>query len=95
MRVIGVHVLKNILIPVVTVLGLELGNVIAFAVVTETVFSWPGMGKLIIDSIGVLDRPIIVAYLLVTVTMFIVINFIVDVLYSVLDPRVRLGEKSA
>jgi len=94
-RVIGVHVLKNILIPVVTVLGLELGNVIAFAVVTETVFSWPGMGKLIIDSIGVLDRPIIVAYLLVTVTMFIVINFIVDVLYSVLDPRVRLGEKSA
>lgn len=92
-RVIGVHVLKNILIPVVTVLGLELGNVIAFAVVTETVFAWPGMGKLIIDSIGVLDRPIIVAYLLVTVTMFIVINFIVDVLYSILDPRVRLAEK--
>lgn len=94
-RVIGVHVLKNILIPVVTVLGLELGNVIAFAVVTETVFAWPGMGKLIIDSIGVLDRPIIVAYLLVTVTMFIVINFIVDVLYSILDPRVRLAEKTS
>ncbi|MCP4184520.1 MAG: ABC transporter permease [Hyphomicrobiales bacterium] len=91
-RVIGVHVLKNILIPVVTVLGLELGNVIAFAVVTETVFAWPGMGKLIIDSIDVLDRPVIVAYLLVTVTMFIIINFTVDILYSILDPRVRLGD---
>jgi len=91
-RVIGVHVLKNIMIPVVTVLGLELGNVIAFAVVTETIFAWPGMGKLIIDSIEVLDRPIIVAYLLVTVFMFIVINFVVDLLYSFLDPRVRLGE---
>ena len=94
-RVIGVHVLKNILIPVVTVLGLELGNVIAFAVVTETIFAWPGMGKLIIDSIEVLDRPVIVAYLLVTVTMFIVINFVVDLLYSFLDPRVRLGEGRA
>jgi len=90
-RVIGVHVLKNILIPVVTVLGLEFGSLIAFAVVTETIFAWPGMGKLLIDSIGVLDRPIIVAYLLITVTMFIVINFVVDVMYSVLDPRVRLG----
>ncbi len=94
-RVIGVHVLKNILIPVVTVLGLELGNVIAFAVVTETVFAWPGMGTLIIDSIGVLDRPIIVAYLLITVVMFIVINFTVDILYSILDPRVRLGDIKA
>ena len=94
-RVIFVHVLKNIMVPIVTVLGLELGNVIAFAVVTETVFSWPGMGKLVIDSIGLLDRPIIVAYLLVIVTMFIVINFIVDVLYSVLDPRVRLGDIKA
>jgi peptide/nickel transport system permease protein len=80
---------------VVTVLGLELGNVIAFAVVTETIFAWPGMGKLIIDSIDVLDRPIIVAYLLITVTMFIVINFVVDVLYSILDPRVRLGDIKA
>ncbi|MCB2102859.1 MAG: ABC transporter permease [Rhodobacterales bacterium] len=91
-RVILVHVLKNILIPVVTVLGLELGNVIAFAVVTETVFAWPGIGKLLIDSIGLLDRPVVVAYLLLTVTMFILINFVVDVLYSVLDPRVRLGD---
>ena len=94
-RVIFVHVLKNILVPIVTVLGLELGGVIAFAVVTETVFSWPGMGKLVIDSIGLLDRPVIVAYLLIIVTMFIVINFLVDVLYSILDPRVRLGDLKA
>ena len=73
----------------------KLARYIAFAVVTETIFAWPGMGKLIIDSIGVLDRPIIVAYLLITVTMFIVINFVVDVLYSVLDPRVRLGDLKA
>jgi peptide/nickel transport system permease protein len=91
-RVVFVHVLKNILIPIVTVIGLELGSVIAFAVVTETVFAWPGMGKLIIDSINHLDRPVIVAYLLITVTMFIFINLAVDILYSVLDPRVRLAD---
>lgn len=91
-RIICVHLLKNILIPVITVLGLELGGLIAFAVVTETVFSWPGMGKLIIDSIGVLDRPIIVAYLLIISLMFVFINFVVDILYSVLDPRVRLQD---
>jgi len=87
-----VHVFKNILIPLVTVIGLELGTVIAFAVVTESIFAWPGMGKLIIDSINRLDRPVIVAYLLVVVTMFVVINLVVDVLYSVLDPRVRLSD---
>jgi peptide/nickel transport system permease protein len=91
-RVIGVHLLKNILIPLVTVVGLELGSVIAFAVVTETIFAWPGMGKLVIDSIFQLDRPVVVAYLLVVVFMFIVINLVVDILYSVLDPRVRLAE---
>ncbi len=90
-RVVGVHVLKNIMIPIVTVIGLEFGGVIAFAIVTETIFAWPGMGKLIIDSIAVLDRPIIVAYLLVIVIMFVIINLVVDVLYSVLDPRVRLA----
>jgi len=88
-RVIGVHVLKNILIPIVTVIGLELGSVIAFAIVTESIFAWPGSGKLLIDSINQLDRPVIVAYLMVTVTIFIAINFAVDVLYSLLDPRVR------
>jgi peptide/nickel transport system permease protein len=91
-RVIGVHVLRNILIPIVTVIGLEFGSVIAFAIVTESVFAWPGMGKLLIDSINLLDRPIIVAYLLVIVFMFILINLLVDVLYSLLDPRVRLTE---
>ncbi len=91
-RIIMVHVLKNILIPVITVLGLEFGSLIAFSVVTETVFAWPGMGKLIIDSINLLDRPVIVAYLLITVCMFIVINLVVDVLYSMLDPRVRLQD---
>ena len=90
-RVIGVHILKNIMIPIVTVIGLELGSVIAFAIITESIFAWPGTGKLLIDSINQLDRPVIVAYLLVIVTIFIVINFVVDVLYSVLDPRVRLG----
>jgi peptide/nickel transport system permease protein len=94
-RVIGVHVLKNILIPIVTVIGLELGSVIAFAIVTESIFAWPGTGKLLIDSINQLDRPVIVAYLMVIVGLFIIINFVVDVLYSMLDPRVRLGSAAA
>jgi peptide/nickel transport system permease protein len=91
-RVIGVHVLRNILIPIVTVIGLQFGALIAFAIVTESVFAWPGMGKLLIDSINLLDRPVIVAYLLVIVTFFILINLLVDILYSFLDPRVRLTE---
>ena len=94
-RVIFGQVLKNILIPVITVIGLELGNLIAFSVVTETVFAWPGMGKLIIDSIQLLDRPIIVAYLMIIVFMFVTINLVVDILYSVLDPRVRLQDIKA
>jgi peptide/nickel transport system permease protein len=89
-RIVRVHVLKNILIPIVTVIGLEFGSVIAFAIVTETIFAWPGMGKLLIDSINVLDRPVIVAYLLVIVVMFVFINLVVDLLYTALDPRVRL-----
>ncbi|MSQ55017.1 MAG: ABC transporter permease [Betaproteobacteria bacterium] len=91
-RVIGVHLLKNIMIPLVTVIGLELGSVIAFAIVTESVFAWPGMGKLVIDSIFQLDRPVVVAYLMVVVLMFILINLAVDLLYALLDPRVRLAE---
>jgi peptide/nickel transport system permease protein len=90
MRIVTVHVLKNILIPIVTVVGLEFGSTIAFAVVTETVFAWPGMGKLIIDSINQLDRPVIVAYLVMIVVLFVLINLIVDILYTLLDPRVRL-----
>ena len=91
-RVIGVHVMKNILIPVVTVVGLELGTTIAFSVVTESIFAWPGMGKLIIDSINLLDRPVIVAYLMLIVLLFVLINLVVDLLYTALDPRVRLEE---
>lgn len=92
-RIVGVHILKNIMIPLVTVLGLQFGSLIAFAVVTEKIFAWPGMGKLLIDSITRLDRPVVVAYLLITVTLFIVLNLIVDLLYSVLDPRVRLADE--
>ncbi|MBL3596666.1 ABC transporter permease [Rhodovulum sulfidophilum] len=89
-RIVRVHVLKNTLIPLITVIGLELGSLIAFAVVTETIFAWPGMGKLIIDSIAVLDRPVILAYLMIAVVMFSLINLTVDILYSLVDPRVRL-----
>ena len=89
-RIIFVHVLKNIMIPVVTVIGLEFGSTIAFSVVTESIFAWPGMGKLIIDSINMLDRPMIVAYLILIVALFVTINLVVDFLYTVLDPRVRL-----
>ena len=92
-RVVGVHVLKNILIPIVTVIGLEFGSVIAFAIVTESIFAWPGTGKLLIDSINQLDRPVIVAYLLVIVTLFVSINLLVDLLYTALDPRVRSGAR--
>lgn len=92
-RIVLVHVLKNTLIPITTVLGMEFGRTIAFAVVTESIFAWPGMGKLLIDSISVLDRPVIVAYLMVIVVMFILINLAVDLVYPALDPRVRLEEQ--
>ena len=91
-RIVGVHVLKNALVPIVTMVGVEFGSVIAFAVVTESIFAWPGMGKLLIDSINVLDRPVIVGYLCIVVTLFVAINLLVDLAYSWLDPRVRLGE---
>jgi peptide/nickel transport system permease protein len=89
-KVVGVHVLKNLMIPVVTVVGIEFGTTIAFSVVTETVFGWPGMGKLIIDSINSLDRPVIVSYLIIIVVVFSIINVVVDALYFVLDPRIRV-----
>jgi peptide/nickel transport system permease protein len=82
-RIVGVHVAKTIAAPIVTVIGMELG-----------IFAWPGMGKLIIDSINRLDRPVVAAYLLVITFLFILINLVVDLLYTALDPRVRLGGKS-
>jgi len=88
-RVIFLHMLKNIMIPVVTVVGLELGGTIAFAVVTESIFAWPGVGRLIIQSIGVLDRPVIIAYLMIVVVLFVVLNLLTDLAYAALDPRVR------
>jgi peptide/nickel transport system permease protein len=93
-KVVGLHVLKNIAIPIVTVFGLELGSTLAFAVVTETVFNWPGMGKLIIDSITVLDRPVMVAYLILVVFLFVLINLAVDLVYGQLDPRIRVRAAS-
>lgn len=90
LQVIQHYVLKYISIPIVTMVGMYFGVLIAFAVVTESVFSWPGMGKLIIDSINVLDRPIIVAYVMMIVIIFVLINFVVDLIYLILDPRVRL-----
>jgi peptide/nickel transport system permease protein len=83
------HVLRLIAIPLVTVFGLEFGSTLAFAVVTETIFSWPGVGKLIIDSISTLDRPVMVAYLMLVALLFIVINLTVDIAYVALDPRLR------
>jgi peptide/nickel transport system permease protein len=85
------HVLKLIAIPLVTVFGLELASTLAFAVVTETIFSWPGVGKLIIDSISTLDRPVMVSYLVLVAFLFITINLIVDLSYALLDPRIRRG----
>jgi peptide/nickel transport system permease protein len=79
----------------VTVIGLEFGSLIAFAIVTETIFAWPGMGKLLIDSINVLDRPVIVSYVLIIVCLFVLINLAVDLVYSLLDPRVRLSEAAS
>ena len=84
------HVLRLIAVPIVTVFGLELGSTLAFAVVTETIFSWPGVGKLIIDSIQTLDRPVMVAYLMLVAFLFIAINFAVDIAYAALDPRLRV-----
>lgn len=84
------HALKNALIPVITVFGLDLGNMIAFTTITETIFAWPGMGKLLIDAINKADRPIIVAYLMAASCMFVVLNFIVDILYTLVDPRIEL-----
>jgi peptide/nickel transport system permease protein len=93
-RVVGAHVLRNVLVPIASVAGVQFGSVIAFAVVTESIFAWPGMGKLLVDSIGVLDRPVIVGYLCIVVVLFVAINLAVDLLVAWLDPRVRLGARA-
>lgn len=90
-KVLFGHALKNTLIPVVTIFGLQLGNLIAFTTITETIFAWPGMGKLLIDAITSSDRPIIAAYILIVAIIFVFINFAVDLLYGFIDPRIELS----
>ena len=84
------HGLKNALIPLITVFGLMLGDLIAFATLTETIFAWPGIGKLLVDSIYRGDRPVIVVYLMFVAFLFVVVNFIVDVAYALIDPRIKI-----
>jgi peptide/nickel transport system permease protein len=85
------HALKNTLVPVITIAGLQLGGIIAFAIVTETVFQWPGMGLLFIQSVGAADIPVMAAYLMLIALVFVTINLVVDLLYYAVDPRLRVG----
>ncbi|WP_372424192.1 ABC transporter permease [Salinarimonas chemoclinalis] len=84
------HGLRNALIPVVTIFGLQIGDLIAFATITETIFAWPGMGKLLVDSIYRADRPVIVVYLMLVALIFVVINLVVDLVYTAIDPRITV-----
>lgn len=90
-RVLRSHVLKNILIPIITVLGMEFASLLAYALVTESIFAWPGMGKLLLDAIVNLNRPVVVAYLLLVSLLYVLINLLVDLFYLLLDPRVRIA----
>jgi peptide/nickel transport system permease protein len=84
------HALKNTLVPVITITGLQLGSIIAFAIITETVFQWPGRGLLFIQAISMVDIPVMAAYLLLIAFVFVLINLVVDLLYLVVDPRLRV-----
>jgi peptide/nickel transport system permease protein len=83
------HALRNTLVPVVTITGLQLGSILAFAIITETVFQWPGMGLLFLQAVGFADLPVMSAYLMLVGAIFVLINFSVDMLYLVIDPRLR------
>ncbi|WP_133489755.1 ABC transporter permease [Aliiroseovarius marinus] len=87
------HALKNTMVPVITVIGLQLGAIIAFAIITETVFQWPGLGLLFINAIQFVDIPVMAAYLMMISVMFVVINLLVDILYAFIDPRLRVSAK--
>jgi len=89
------HALKNTLVPVITIIGLQLGGIIAFALVTETVFQWPGTGLLLVQSVAVADIPVMGAYLMLIALVFVAINLIVDLLYYAVDPRLRIGRRAA
>jgi peptide/nickel transport system permease protein len=84
------HALKNTLLPVITVIGIQVGGLIAFSIITETVFQWPGMGQLFIQSVQFADIPVMAAYLVMVSLIFVIINFFVDLLYAAIDPRLRL-----
>lgn len=85
------HALRNTLVPVITIIGLNIGGLIAFSVITETVFQWPGTGLMFIQAVDFVDVPIMAAYLVFVAALFVVINLVVDLLYAVVDPRIRLG----
>lgn len=87
------HALKNTMVPVITITGLQLGSIIAFAIITETVFQWPGMGLLFIQSVSMVDIPVMAAYLILIAFIFVVINLAVDLLYFAVDPRLRVQSK--
>jgi peptide/nickel transport system permease protein len=89
------HALKNTLVPVITITGLQIGSIIAFSIITETVFQWPGMGLLFLQAVQNVDIPIMAAYLLLIAFLFTIINFIVDLLYVAVDPRIRIGGAGA
>ncbi len=89
------HALRNTLIPVITITGLQLGSIIAFAIITETVFQWPGMGLMFLQAVQTVDIPIMAAYLLLVATLFVIINLVVDLLYVTVDPRIRIAGKAA
>jgi peptide/nickel transport system permease protein len=89
-----VHALKNTLLPVITITGLQLGGIIAFSIVTETVFQWPGMGLLFLQSVQFADIPVLTAYLCLIALVFVLINLCVDLLYMLVDPRLRLQKGS-
>ncbi|HEV7250506.1 MAG TPA: ABC transporter permease [Shinella sp.] len=90
-RILLRHTLPNISLPIITIVGLQFGGMLAFAVVVESIFAWPGIGKLLIDSIQLLDRPVVVATLTLVALTFVILNAIVDLLYAVLDPRIRIS----
>ncbi len=90
-RILFAHTLPNISVPLVTIIGMQFGGMLAFAVVVESIFAWPGIGKLLIDSIQLLDRPVVMASLTFTAVSFVMLNALVDLYYAIVDPRVRLS----
>jgi ABC-type dipeptide/oligopeptide/nickel transport system permease component len=88
-KVIFKHALRNVMIPVVTITGLQFGELLAFSIVTETIYQWPGMGNLILTSIYENDQPVIITYIMLTSLIIITLNTVVDILYAILNPKIR------